>query len=203
MKSQRRRRTRPVARAKEAGPAQLSPPMNPTLWLSQARPYLRARAPWAAIFACLGVVLRFLQPSPPPRTAEGVAAMLGAAVGGEVRPDDFVWETRGGAWSDALLGRPVLFLARQTGAKDADLYRARVRLTRAGQPVSLRVVRNLTASPLGDDRDLVALGHHAAFVTTAFGAVQGVTLLDLDGEGEAREARTPGARWAAALESWL
>lgn len=177
--------------------------MNPTLWLSQARPYLRARAPWAAIFAFLGVLLRFLQPSPPPRTAEGVAAMLGAAVGGEVRPDDFVWETRGGAWSDAVLGRPVLFLARPTGAKDADLYRARVRLTRAGQPVSLRVVRNLTASPLGDDRDLVALGHHAAFVTTAFGAVQGVTLLDLEGEGEAREARTPGARWAAALESWL
>ena len=177
--------------------------MNPTLWLSNARPYLRARAPWAVIFACLGLVLHLTDPSPPPRTAEGVAAMLGAAVGGAVRPDDFVWEARGGPLHDAFLGRQVLFLARRTGEREADLYRARVRLTRAGQPLSLRLLRNLTQSPLGDDRDLVALGHHAAFVTTAFGAVQGITLLDLEGEGEGREARTPSARAAAAIESWL
>jgi hypothetical protein len=177
--------------------------MNPTLWLSNARPYLRARAPWAAIFACLGLVLRFASPSPPPRTAEGVAAMLGAAVGGEVRPDDFVWEARGGALSDAFLGRQVLFLARQPGRKEADLYRARVRLTRAGQPVSLRLVRNLTASPLGDDRELVALGHHAAFVTTAFGAVQGITLLDLDGEGDPDGRASLTSRLATRVERFL
>ena len=179
--------------------------MNPTIWLSKARPYLRARALWAAIFASVALVLRFTEPAPPPRTAEGVAAMLGAAVGGEVRPDDFVWEGRGGAFHDAVLGRQVLFLARRPGAPEADLFRARVRLTRAGQPVSLRGVRNLTRSPLGDDRDLVALGHHAAFVTTAFGAVQGITLLDLDGEDGVHEARahTAGARLAAAVEGWL
>jgi hypothetical protein len=177
--------------------------MNPRLWLTKGGLFLRPRALWAAVFAIVALFLRCSTPSPPERTAEGVAAMLGAAVGGEVRPDDFVWEARGGFFLDAFLGRRVLFLARRPGAGPSDLYRARVRLTRAGRPVSLRLVRNLTRSPLGDDRDLVAQGHHAAFVTTAFGAVQGVTLLDLDGEGEAREARTLTERAAAAVDSWL
>src|SRR6202020_896767 len=133
------------------------------------------------------------------RTAEGVAAMLGAAGGGEVRPDDFVWEARGGFLADAFLGRRVLFLARHGGA--ADLYRARVRLTRGGRPVSLSALRNLTRSPLGDEHDLIAQGHHAAYVTSALGAVQGITLLDLD--GEARERRPWSERVAAAVEGWL
>jgi hypothetical protein len=177
--------------------------MNPTIWLSKASPYLRARALWAAIFALAALVHATAAPSLPPRTAEGIAAMLGAAAGGEVRPDDFVWEARGGFWSDAFVGRQVLFLARRPGAGTADLYRARVRLTRSGQPLGLDVVRNLTQSPLGDDRDLVALGHHAAYVTSAFGAVQGVTLLDLAGEGDAREGHGWAERTAAAVESWL
>ncbi len=175
--------------------------MNPPLWLTKARPYLRARALWAAIFAVVGLVLRVAGPTPPPRTAEGVAAMLGAAVGGEVRADDFVWEARGGFWSDAFLGRSVLFLARRQGEAAADLYRARVRLTRSGQPLGVGVVRNLTRSPLGDDRDLVATGHHAAYVTWAFGAAQGITLLDLT--GDARETRGGLPALAGAVSRWL
>jgi hypothetical protein len=176
--------------------------MDPTLWLTKARPHLRARALWAAIFAVLALFVSCAAPAPPPRTTEGVAAMLGAAVGAQVRPDDFVWEARGGSASDAILGRQVLFLARKAGGP-GELYRARVRLTRAGQPLGLGSVRNLTRSPLGDEQDLQAQGHRAAYVTRAFGAVQGITLLDLDGEGDAREARTRGQRLAAAVESWL
>lgn len=172
-------------------------------WSTKARDHLRGRALWAAIFAVLGLILTLASPSPPPRTAEGVASLLGASVGGTVRADDFVWEARGGFWADAVLGRPVLFLARRQGAEQADLYRARVRLTRAGQPLSLWMLRNLTRSPLGDDVELAAQGKHAAYMTRAFGAVQGITLLDLDGEGDARAARTARERWAAALESWL
>jgi hypothetical protein len=172
-------------------------------WSTRARDHLRGRAVWAAIFAVIGLIWTIVSPAPPPRTAEGVAAMLGAAVGGTVRPDDFVWEARGGFWTDAILGRQVLFLARRQGAEQADLHRARVRLTRAGQPLSLWMLRDLTRSPLGDEVELMAQGRHAAYMTRAFGAVQGITLLDLDGEGDARAARTRRERWAAALESWL
>jgi hypothetical protein len=172
-------------------------------WSQRARDHLRGRALWAAICALIGLISTLLTPSPPPRTAEGVASLLGAAVHGTVRPDDFVWEARGGFWADAVLGRQVLFLARQQGATQADLYRARVRLTRAGQPLSLWMLRNLTRSPLGDDVELAAQGTHAAYMTRAFGAVQGITLLDLEGEGDARAAGTRRERWSAALESWL
>lgn len=177
--------------------------MTPTFWLTKASPHLRARAAWAGIFALAALVMAFTRPAPPPRTAEGVAAMLGAAVGGEVRADDFVWEARGGFWSDAFLGRRVLFVAKKAGGSHADLFRARVRLTRSGRPMSLTQVRNLSASPLGHEHDLVAQGRHAAFITSAFGAVRGVTLLDLEGEGGAREAATRRQRLAAAIESWL
>src|SRR5512132_1306241 len=164
---------------------------------------LRARALWAAFFALVALAVALLRPAPPARTAEGVATMLGEAVSGEVRADDFVWEERGGFLRDAFLGRRVLFLARRGAGAPGDLYRARVRLTRAGRPVRVAELRNLTASPLGDDRDLVAHGRHAAFVTTAASGVQGVTLLDLDGEGAAREARTRRERLGAAIEGFL
>ena len=169
--------------------------------LPKARAHLRARALWAGGFALAGLVAGLGAPSPPERTTLGVAAMLGAAAGGEVRPDDFVWEARGGFLADAFLGRRVLFLARRAGSAEADLYRARVRLTRAGRPFGLSSLRNLTQSPLGDDHDLIAQGHHAAYVTSAFGAVQGITLLDLDGDAELR--RPWAERVAGAIEGWI
>ena len=165
--------------------------------LTKARAHLRARALWAGMIALVGLAFGVSAPSPPERTTEGVAAMLGAAAGGEVRPDDFVWEARGGFLADAFLGRRVLFLARRGGSAGADLYRARVRLTRAGRPLRLEALRNLTQSPLGDEHDLIAQGHHAAYVTSAFGAVQGASrLLDLDGDVEERRlvVRAPRGR---------
>lgn len=168
--------------------------MNPKLRLTNGKAFLRARALWAVLFACASLVLCVATPSPPPCTTAGVASMLGAAVGGTVQPDDFVWEARGGFFSEAFLGRRVLFLARKNGEDQADLYRARVRLTRGGRPIRLSGLHNLTRSPAGDDRDLLAQRHHVAFLTAAFGAVQGLTVLDLD--GDARDART-------VLESWL
>ncbi len=164
---------------------------------------LRARALWSAFFAMVALALGLMRSAPPQRTAEGVATMLGEAAGGEVHADDFVWEERGGFFSDAFLGRRVLFLARRGAGAPADLYRARVRLTRSGRPVRVGEVHNLTRSPLGDDRDLVAHGRHAAFVTRAGGRVHGITLLDLDGEGAAREARTWRERLGASIQGVL
>ncbi|WP_044986494.1 hypothetical protein [Sorangium cellulosum] len=86
------------------------------------------------------------------------------------------------------------------GRGAADLYRARVRLTRSGRPVSLGGVRNLTDTPLGDDRNLVARGSRVAVTTSAFGVVQGITLLDLGG---APGSRPLGERLRAALDGWL
>ncbi len=124
--------------------------------------------------------------------------MLATAAGGEVRAEDFVWEERGGLWSDTVLGRRVLFLAKTDGGRD--LFRARVRLTRAGQPIDVRATKNLTQSPEGDDAELVAQGRRVAFVTTSRGAVRGVTLLALGG---AREApKNLAERFRAALDRW-
>ncbi|XXX74053.1 hypothetical protein WMF30_41045 [Sorangium sp. So ce134] len=185
--------------------------------------HLRGRLPVALGVALLGAVARLSTPSPPARTADAIAGMLGEAIGGAVSPDDFVWEERGGFLSDALLGRRVLFLGvprppdgegapgaepaagagrAPDGPGAADLYRARVRLTRSGRPVSLGGVRNLTDTPLGDDRNLVARGRRVAVTTSAFGVVQGVTLLDLGG-GAPPGPRPLGERLRAALDGWL
>ena len=40
---------------------------------------------------------------------------------------------------------------------------------------------HLTRTPLGDDSGLLVVGHKAAFATAAFGKLQSVTVLDLDG----------------------
>ncbi|WP_437586855.1 hypothetical protein [Sorangium sp. So ce1000] len=183
-------------------------PLSP--WID----HLRGRLPIALGVALLGAVARLSTPPPPARTADAIAEMLGGAIGGAVGPDDFVWEERGGFFSDALLGRRVLFLGvapvarpgpaerAPDGRGAADLYRARVRLTRSGRPVSLDGVRNLTGTPIGDDRGLVARGSRVAVTTSAFGAVQGITLLDLGGDGRAG-ARPLGERLRAAIDGWI
>jgi hypothetical protein len=166
--------------------------------ISNFAAHVKKRSAWALGAAAIGVVASCASPAPAARTVEGVAAMLGAAVGGDVRAEDFVWEERGGFWSDTFLGRRVLFLAKTGGARD--LYRARVRLTRAGQPIAVRAAKNLTRSPEGDDAELVAQGRRVGFVTLSYGAVRGVTLLDLAGAAET--PRTFGERFRAVLDRW-
>ncbi|MFO0760322.1 MAG: hypothetical protein U0359_27825 [Byssovorax sp.] len=181
--------------------------MNLPPRLSQSGRFLRARALWAVVFAIVAAGARLAGPAPPPRTPEGVAAMLGAAVGGEVRPEDFIWEERGGALADLLLGRRVLFLAKKAGATGAepraDLYRARVRLTRGGRPLHLAAAWNLSESPLGDERDLLARDHRASYATLAGGAVQGITLLDLGGAEPLPQGASRSARIGAAIDALL
>lgn len=159
--------------------------------------------------ALIALVARCGEPSPPAKTVEGIAAMLGREAGGSVAPDQFIWEPRGGAISDAIVGRRVLFIAKLPGPQGGssepagDLFRARVRLSRAGRAIGVSGLWNLTSTPLGDDRDLVARGRYAAFSTAAFGAAQGVTVLDLEGDEGNREAKTRRERAQAAIESYL
>ncbi|AKT38376.1 uncharacterized protein CMC5_025220 [Chondromyces crocatus] len=167
--------------------------------------HLRRRGPVALLFVGLAVGVRFAAPAPPPRSVDAIAAMLGEAVGGSVGVDDFVWEERGGFLHDALLGRRVLFLAKTpegVAGSHADLFRASVRLTRTGRPLGLHTVRNLSQTPVGDDRGLVARGRHAAFVNVTPGiGVQSITLLDLG--GEVPEHRSRSERFLAMFEGWL
>lgn len=135
----------------------------------------------ALVVAALAACARIALPGPPEATLRGVAEMLGASIGGEVDPDAFVWESSRGGIADAVLGRRILFLGRAEPGAPRDLYRAAVRVTTEGKPVSVRNVVNLTASPMGDEQGLVANGRHVAFATVAFGSVQQVTLLDLRG----------------------
>lgn len=145
-----------------------------------------------ALAGALGLMGRSCTPSVP-RTVEGVARLLGTAVDGQVRPGEFVWEAPGSALDELIWGRRVLFLAAPAGGP-RDLYRARVRLSLEGQPLEVRAVRNLTASPLGDEVALTADGpyasRHVAFATTSYGNVASVTLLDLAGDGGIVGARS-------------
>ncbi len=163
--------------------------------------HAKSRGPLLGAVALVALALGVRGAAPPARTIEGVAAALGDAAGGTVKPDDFLWEERGGFLHDAFVGRRVLFLASRTeDGKDAprDLYRARVRLTRAGRPIAIGEPRNITRTPLGDDRELTGSGHRVAFTTVTGEGVQGVTLLDL--EGATSLQTTFGARVFRALD---
>jgi hypothetical protein len=148
---------------------------------SEFLPALRSRI-WllgGAAFAAL--VARCASPAPPDRTIEGLAGMLGRAVGGVVHPDDIAWEPSSGFWSDTFLGRRVLFLAAPSEGRPRDLHRARVRVSLEGKPIAVGQVRNLTLTPAGDDAALEVEGSTAVFTTVAYGQIQGVTVLDMAG----------------------
>ena len=107
--------------------------------------------------------------------------MLGGAISGVVKPEEMIWEQSPGALEELMLGRRVLFLGASRAGNARDLYRARVRVTLDGQPLSVSAVRNVTDTPVGDDAALEARGDRATFATLAFGRIQGLSVLDLNG----------------------
>lgn len=143
--------------------------------------FVRPRAGVLAVLSALALLERVLAPPPLPPTPPGLAEALGARVGGRVDPADIAWEPSRGLLVDALLGRRVLFLAAAGAGAPRDLFRARVRVGREGAPARVRKPRNLTQTPLGDEAGLAARSGHASFASVAYGAVQAVTVLDLDG----------------------
>jgi len=112
---------------------------------------------------------------------EGVARLLGGAIGGVVKPEELIWEPGHGVIEELLVGRRVLFLGKTEGGSARDLYRARVRVTFDGQPLSVGSLHNVTDTPVGDDAALEARGDRATFATLAFGRIQGLSVLDLSG----------------------
>ena len=160
---------------------------------------LRVRA--FAVGAVLAVAARATRPSPPERTVAGLAALLGAAAEGVVRPDDVAWEPAGSAVGEALFGRGVVFLAASAPGAPRDVYRARVRLTLEGRPISVGSVRNLSSTPLGDEGSLVASGALFAYATASEGKVDAASVLDVRGRPPAADASwLDGAM--AAVTAW-
>lgn len=145
------------------------------------RAFFRGRAPALAAAAGVGLAARCASDRPPERSLEGLAAMLGKATGTVVEPGAIKWEPSPGFLTETFLGRRVVFLGAPKAGEPRDVYRASVRVTLDGKPISVRQVRNLTDTPLGDDAGLEVRGNVAAFATVAFGSIQGVTILDLDG----------------------
>jgi hypothetical protein len=170
--------------------------------------YFRSRASLLLAMALCSFVIGIAAGAPPARSAEAIAAMLGSAAGGSVLPDDFIWEERGGFLRDLFFGRNVLFLAamppeRPGGAIPHEIFRARVRLTRSGRPIALATVKNISRTPLGDERDLIARGRFVAFSTVAYGVVQKITLLDRKGDLQPQHPSSSGERLRARLENWM
>lgn len=118
-----------------------------------------------------------------------LAVELGRASGAVVEPEDIRWESSNGVLGDLVQGRFALFLGSATPNGARDVYRARVRLSPEGKPLSIGTVNNLTSTPIGDDHQLVVSGTRAAYATWAFGQEQSVTALDLAGEGKQNETK--------------
>ncbi len=165
----------------------------------------RASGRVAAVIALLAVGRACAAGPPPPKTLEGLLGALGEAAHVVVRSNDFVWEASEGVVTDFVEGRRILFLGAEKPGAPRDLYRARVRLSPEGRPLEVRDVVNLTATPYGDEQGLVrdATAERAAFTTFAYGQLQGLTILDLRGEGRASAGATAAERamlWVTNLQ---
>ena len=143
--------------------------------------FLQRRGLLLGLVALLATVAHGSAPKPPERSVEGLAQLLSGAIGGAVKPDEIIWEKSPGIIAELVLGRRVLFLGGVHPGSARDLYRARVRVTLDGQPLSVGALRNVTDTPVGDDAALEARGDRATFATLAFGRIQGLSVLDLTG----------------------
>lgn len=149
--------------------------------MAGAGAHLRARVRAVGAAAALALIGGLARRSPPARTLDALAEMLGHSVHGVVQPSEVLWEPGSGFLSEALFGRRVLFLGAALPGAARDVYRARVRVSAEGQPIDVAGLRNLTETPLGDDSGLELRESTAVFATTAFGRVQGITALELRG----------------------
>ena len=145
--------------------------------------HVRRRIAFLAGFSFLALGAAFCESGVSVADAGELASALGQASHSVVRGDDVRWEPSSGAFSDLAFGRFALFLGSETEGAPRDLYRARIRLSPEGHLLGIAAIRNLTATPLGDDHALVIRNGRAAFATFAFGQEQSVTVLDLSGEG--------------------
>src|ERR1044071_835006 len=100
--------------------------MSVVVSASEIRAHLSRRSRVIGLATALGVLASARTAAPPPRTLDGLAALLGNAVSGSVRSSDIAWEPPRGVVTEAVFGRRVLFLATNEGGASHDLFRASV-----------------------------------------------------------------------------
>lgn len=137
----------------------------------------RATVLAAALAASLGP--RCSAPALPGRDVEAFAHFLGDAAGATVDAASIAWEPTRGWLGDLFSGRRALFVGYPEGQGTSDVFRARVRVSRDGQPLSVEAITNLTATPAGDETGLRVSGRRAAYAVFAGGLATGVTVLGL------------------------
>ncbi|MFO0665988.1 MAG: hypothetical protein U0174_18700 [Polyangiaceae bacterium] len=142
---------------------------------------LRPKLPLLGVGFVLATAVSFVRRGPLPFDVDALAKALGEEALVTVDPRDVRWEASRGLSTDTLVGRPVVFLGRPKKDGPRDVYRAFVRVSNEGKPLEIGGIYNLTSTD-SDEHELTVEGGHAAFVSTAFGQVQSVTVLDLTGE---------------------
>lgn len=147
--------------------------------------HFRARSALIAFACALALGHRCALRRPPVAATEALAAYLGAETSATephvVEPGSIQWEPSGGPLRDLLVGRWVLFLGSAGVEEPRDLYRARVRVGPDGSVLEVNKWRNLTQTPLGDEMHLALREQRAVFASRAFGQLQGLSVLSLDG----------------------
>lgn len=121
-------------------------------------------------------------PRPPAFDERTTAKLLGAAIGGEVDADGYVWRPSNGWVDDLYRGRPIVFLGRPGGEGPRDVFVGRVVVARDGRPLAVRDVRPWITTPDGDESDLVVQAGRVAFATRFQGRYQSVSFAQLDAE---------------------
>jgi hypothetical protein len=162
---------------------------------AEIRRYFGGRVRALGVAVVLALLGRLATPGPPERSVDGVAAFLGERSETRVAGADIAWEPSDGTLSDLTRGRGVVFLGiGETGMRD--VFRARVRLTPGGQPLSLASLMRITRTPLADEAGLHVDGSRVAFATLSDERVRAVTVLELDGP---RADDLPGSRFERGL----
>ena len=136
-----------------------------------ARRFLQSRRSLVVAAMLAAIAFRAGRPKPPEPTVEGLSELLAQAVGGTVNATDLAWEPSPGFLTETFQGRPVLFLASPKPGEPRDLYRAYVRVTLDGKPVSISRVRNLTETPvevrLGNNPTVYRFDTERSFIFSA------------------------------------
>ncbi|HEX6278273.1 MAG TPA: hypothetical protein VFZ53_34745, partial [Polyangiaceae bacterium] len=143
------------------------------------RSHLRSRGRVRGFVAIAAVGCAAATAPPPEPTTAGLGAFLGEELRATVDAATLSWEPRRNVLAELAFGRHVLFLAAPAGGGPRDLYRAAVRLTPSGQPLSVARVTNVTDTPEADELGLALANGVATFATAASGNVVAVTALDV------------------------
>ena len=150
--------------------------------MSSLRSFVEERAHALGLCALVGLAVHLLKPAPPPRTLEGLAEMLGQAAGAVVDPNDIAWESSPGFLSETFLGsRVCCFWARPKPANLAtSTERAFASHSRDNRSACVSSGTSRKHRWVTTRRSSFAAAR-PLFTTVAFGSIQGVGVIDLDG----------------------